>query len=141
LPSDQIVNIVVYFLFLGSNIYTVAGGDDVYHSTKDTYITPAWWTFLIWSFIHFLLLGYILFQFTDAGKSVIIDGVGWRFPLLAILNAFYVGVWAKGHYIVAFILALLVSSAVSHIYYVVKKHHAANNLSDEREYFSLNCLT
>ncbi|PVF94326.1 hypothetical protein CPB86DRAFT_765992 [Serendipita vermifera] len=127
----KIVNIIVYFLFLGSNIYAVAGPGDVYKSTKETYLTPASWTFVIWSFIHFLLLGYVIYQFTDAGKQVTIDGIGWRFPLLAILNAIYINVWAHHHYIIAFILALFVSSTVSHIYYIVKKHHRTGRLGDE----------
>ncbi|KIM21065.1 hypothetical protein M408DRAFT_333659 [Serendipita vermifera MAFF 305830] len=127
----KIVNILVFFLFLGSNIYTVAGPGDIYRNSKETYLTPAYWTFGIWSLIHLLLLGYLVYQFTDSGKDVIIDGIGWRFPLLAVLNAVYVNVWASGHYIVAFIFALLVSSAVSHIYYIVKKHHRSKNLGDE----------
>ena len=44
----QIVNVVVYFLFLGSNVYTVAGPTDIYYTGKDTYVTPAPWAFLIW---------------------------------------------------------------------------------------------
>lgn len=127
----KIVNILVFFLFLGSNVYTVAGPGDVYRSTKETYITPAYWTFFIWSLIHFLLLGYVIYQFFDAGKNIIVDGIGWRFPVLAVLNAIYVNVWARVHYVVAFIFALLVSSTVSHIYYVIKKNHREGNLGDE----------
>jgi hypothetical protein len=128
----KIVNIAVFFLFLGSNIYTLAGPQgDIYRFSKETYITPAYWTFFIWSLIHLLLLGFLIYQFTDAGKEVIVDGIGWRFPLLAVLNAIYVNVWARGHYIVAFIFALCVSSTVSHIYYLVKKHHKGRNLGDE----------
>jgi len=127
----KIVNVVVYFLFLGSNIYTVAGPGDVYHAAKETYLTPSSWTFLIWSLIHLLLLGLIFYQFTDAGKTVIIDGIGWRLPFLAVLNAIYVSVWAHGHHIIAFLFALFVGSAVSHIYYIIKKHHYGNNLADE----------
>jgi hypothetical protein len=32
---------------------------------------------------------------------------------------------------IAFVFALFVSSAVTHIYYVIKKHHAAENIPDE----------
>jgi len=127
----KIVNVIVFFLFLGSNIYTVAGPSDAYRHSKETYLTPASWTFLIWSLIHFLLLGFVLYQFTDAGKKVVIDGIGWRFPLLAVLNTIYVGFWARGYYVVSFFLALFVSSTVSHIYYVVKKHHKDGNIGDE----------
>jgi hypothetical protein len=127
----KIVNVVVYFLFLGSNIYTVAGPEDIYRSGKETYFTPSWWTFGIWSLIHLLLLGYVIFQFFDEGKRIVVDGIGWRFPLLAILNAIYINVWSRQHFIVAFIFALLVSSTVSHIYYVIKKYYRSESINDE----------
>lgn len=63
---------------------------------RDTYFTPAWWAWYIWSAIHLLLLGYIIYQFFPEGKRTIIDGVGWRFPLLTVLNAVYVNLWV-GH--------------------------------------------
>ena len=50
--------------------------------------------------IHLLLLGTVIYQFTPEGKKVIIDGIHWRFALLAILNAAYVKFWASGHYVV-----------------------------------------
>lgn len=112
------MNVIVYFLFLGSNVYTVAGPTDIYYTGKDTYVTPAPWAFLIWyatigalhrlgadasdtrSLIHLLLLGTIIYQFFDGGKQVIIDGISWRLPLLAVLNAIYVNVWARHYYVV-----------------------------------------
>ncbi|CUA71301.1 hypothetical protein RSOLAG22IIIB_09475 [Rhizoctonia solani] len=127
----KIANVLVYFAFLGSNIYTVAGPEGAYRSGKETYFTPAPYAFAIWSLIHLLLLGYIIYQFTENGKKTIVDGIGWRFPLLAIVNTVYVNVWTKGHYVIAFIFALFVSSTVSHIYYVVKKHHSSESLNDE----------
>lgn len=117
----------------GSNIYTVAGPEGIYVHGKETYFTPASWAFLIWSLIHLLLLGYVIYQFFPEGKRTIIDGISWRFPLLAVLTSIYVNVWARQHYVVAFIFALLVSSTVSHIYYVVKKHHAGSSINDECE--------
>ncbi|KAG8949084.1 hypothetical protein FRC04_009030 [Tulasnella sp. 424] len=127
----KVVNVVVYLFFTGSNIYTVAGPAPVYGAGKETYFTPASWVFGLWSVIHLLLLGTIIYQFFEPGKKVIIDGVNWRLPLLIVLNTVYVSVWSRGHYIVAFIFALFVSSAVSHIYYLVKKHHSAENVNDE----------
>ena len=44
----QIVNIIVYLAFLGSNVYTVASPRDIYYTGKETYLTPAPWAFLIW---------------------------------------------------------------------------------------------
>ncbi|KAF8893868.1 hypothetical protein BD779DRAFT_1435362 [Infundibulicybe gibba] len=127
----KILNIIVYFLFLGSNLYTVTAPSDIYYNAKETYITPAPWAFLIWSLIHILLLGTVIYQFFPAGKKIIIDGVSWRFPLLGLLNAIYVNLWATHYYIIAFIFALFVSSAVTHIYYIVKKHHSAQSLAEE----------
>jgi len=81
--------------------------------------------------IHLLLLGTVIYQFFPDGKRIVIDGISWRFALLAVLNAIYVNLWATHHYIVAFIFALLVSSTVTHIYYVVKKFHEPSNIADE----------
>ena len=60
-----------------------------------------------------------------------IDGISWRFPLLAVLNAVLVAVWAHHHYIVAFIFSLLVASSVTQIYYIVKKNHSPESVADE----------
>ena len=84
-------------------------------------MTPAPWAFFIWygslhllgrlllivfrSLIHLLLLGTIIYQFFEGGKQVIIDGIGWRFSLLAVLNAVYVNVWARQYYIVGTCIA------------------------------------
>ncbi|THH29861.1 hypothetical protein EUX98_g4335 [Antrodiella citrinella] len=127
----KIVNVIAYFLFLGSNIYTVAGPRDIYLSGKETYITPAPWAFLIWSLIHLLLLGTIIYQFFEGGKRVIVDGISWRLPLLAVLNAIYVNLWSSHYYIVAFVFSLFVSSLVSHIYYIVKKFHEPQDTADK----------
>lgn len=58
------------------------------------------------SLIHLLLLGTIIYQFFDAGKQVIIDGISWRLPLLAVLNAIYINLWATHHYVVGACFAL-----------------------------------
>jgi len=126
----KVVNIVFVFLFLGSNIYTYTNGG-VYYGGKETYITPAPWANGIFNLVHLLLLFTCAYQFTAAGKAVIIDGISWRFPLLLVLNSIYVNFWAKGHYIIAFVFVLLLSSSVTHIYYVVKKYHLAESLGDE----------
>ena len=97
---QQIINVIVYFLFLGSNVYTIAGPESRYRTGKETYFTPAGWAFGIWSLIHLLLLGTVIYQFFEGGKQVIIDGIGWRFALLGVLNAIYVNLWARHYYIV-----------------------------------------
>jgi hypothetical protein len=127
----KIVNLICYFFFLGSSVYSVAAPGGSYYAGKITYITPAAWAFLIWSLIHLLLLGTVIYQFWDAGKTIIIDGISWRFPLLVLLNAVYVHLWAGGHFIFSFIFALLVSSTVTHIYYIIKKYHTAQSIWEE----------
>jgi len=127
----KITNLIVYFVFLGSNIYTVAAPGSIYYNTKDTYITPAPWAFLIWSLIHVLLLGTVIYQFFPQGKATIVDAISWRFPLVAVLNAVYINLWASHHYVWAFVFSLFVSSAVTHIYYIVKKHHSPQSYADE----------
>ncbi|KAL5492999.1 hypothetical protein ACEPAI_4447 [Sanghuangporus weigelae] len=127
----KIVNVAVYFLFLGSNIYSVAGPEKGISSGKETYFTPAPWAFVIWSLIHLLLLGTTVYQFFPSGKRIIIDGISFRFPLLAVLNSCYVCVWSHQQYVLAFILALFVSSAVTHIYYIVRRTHAGSSWKDE----------
>lgn len=128
----KIVNLLAYFFFLGSNIYTITGPhDSIYYGGKETYVTPAPWAYLIWSLIHVLLLGTVIYQFFPNGKHVIVDAVSWRFPLLAVLNAIYINLWWSHHYIWAFVLSLFVSSAVTHIYYIVKKYHSPQAFADE----------
>lgn len=50
--------------------------------------------------IYFLFLGTVIYQFFPTGKKVIIDSISWRFPLLGILSAIYINLWATHHYIV-----------------------------------------
>jgi len=131
----KLLNVVVYFLFLGSNISTIFVPHNPYDNGKQTYITPSPWAYLIWSLIHLLLLGTIFYQFTPEGKKVIIDGISWRFALLGVLNAIYVNLWSWDHYfparLGAFIVALFVSSSVTHIYYIIKKFHSPSSYFDE----------
>lgn len=61
----QVLNILVYILFLGLNISTVPEG--AYTQGKPTYITPAPWAFLIWS-VHLDLFSarpFTLIQVVD----------------------------------------------------------------------------
>ena len=126
------MNVLSYVLFLGLNVGTLNSPSwGWHHYGRDTYITAAWWSWYIWSAIHVLLFGFIVYQFFPNGKRTIVDGLGWRFALVSVLQAVYVSVWNRGHNIVAFIFAIIVSAAVSQTYYSVKRHHAAENINDE----------
>ena len=128
----KIVNITVYPLSLGLNFYTLASPQSIYDNIKQTYFTPAIWAFLPWFLIHILLLATVIYQFTSAhAKAVVIDGISWSFPLLAILNTAFVTAWVNHYYIVALVLASLVGSSVNHIYYIVKNNHSPESICDE----------
>ncbi|KAG7575418.1 hypothetical protein FFLO_00237 [Filobasidium floriforme] len=116
----KIVNIVVFAALLGSNIYSVAGPEDIYRSGRETWVTPSYYANYVWSLIHLLLLFLMFYQFTERGKQMFVDTVQWRFALLAVLNQAFVWLWYKHWYITAFILSLLVSATVSQIYYTIE---------------------
>ncbi|KAK1923179.1 hypothetical protein DB88DRAFT_494110 [Papiliotrema laurentii] len=133
----KIANIIVFAVSLGSNVYSVAGPDDMYGSSKTTYITPSYYAFYVWSLIHLLLLGTMVFQFTTRGKEIIVDSIQWRFVLLGVFNSVYIFFWSRHWYILAFILSLLVSATVSQIYYVVKKNHSSRETWSEEAFVHL----
>jgi hypothetical protein len=80
----------------------------MYGSSKEVYITPAPMAFWVWSLIHLLLLGTMFFQFTERGKEIIVDSIGWRFALLGVFNTVYIFFWSRHWYILAFVLSLYV---------------------------------
>lgn len=128
----KIANILCFILFLGSNGWPIVtpGEYDPYRG-KDTYFTPAPWVYAIWPLIHLMLLGANIYQFSPNGKRIIIDEIGWRFPLLAVLNIVYTNVRVTHHYIVAFVFAILISSTVSHIYYGLTTRRGNYKVGDE----------
>jgi Ca2+/Na+ antiporter len=91
----------------------------------------------VWSAIHLLLFGTMIFQFTARGKEIIVDSIQWRFALLGIFNSVYVFFWTRHWYILAFVLSLLVSATVSQIYYVVKKNHGSRQTLGEEAFIHL----
>lgn len=130
----KVANIASYALFTSGNVYAQLQGTVV----SETYLTPSRWIFGVWPFIHFLFLGMIIYQFTEAGSAHVVRGIGWRFPLLCILNAAYSGLSSaqlNAHHdrvyaIVAFVVMLLIAATVSHCYRSLKVHHTASNLAD-----------
>jgi hypothetical protein len=123
----------------------------MYGSSKEVYITPAPMAFWVWSLIHLLLLGTMFFQFTERGKEIIVDSIGWRFALLGVFNTVYIFFWSRHWYILAFVLSLyvdssfvwrgangrLVSATVSQIYYIVKKNHSSRDSLGEEAFVHL----
>lgn len=114
----KILNVIVFFFFFGSNVYTSLGGPSTgYYSQKETYITPTPETFWIWTIINFLFFGFVIFQFLEAGTKASIDVIGWRFAAIGVLQSIWIHLYGGHHYILAFIFSLIVASLVSHVYW------------------------
>ncbi|KAG0225703.1 hypothetical protein BGW41_004578 [Actinomortierella wolfii] len=129
-PS-KVLNIVVYFTLLSGNLYSAFGGDkdhdSPYFSHHQSYITPASFVFFIWTLIHFLLGGMVIYQwFTDK----VHQAVGWHFILASVFNAIWLGLWTSDHNILALIALFFATGAVSYIYFRLKEQETAEGLRD-----------
>ncbi|KAL7414748.1 hypothetical protein BDY24DRAFT_406516 [Mrakia frigida] len=122
----KVINVLVFAFNLGSNVYSFTGTYG-----KETYLTPASYAFYVWSLIHLLLLGFVVYQFTETGKTLIIDKIEWRFALLGLLTTIYTWLGVRQYHILAFVASILVSAAVTAIYIQVKRNHRGGNLADE----------
>ncbi|KAF8927115.1 hypothetical protein BGZ58_010623, partial [Dissophora ornata] len=90
-PS-KVANILVYATLLSGTLYTTLGGDKGSETPNEhqSYITPASFTLYIWSVIHFLLGGMVVFQwFTDK----VFLAAGWHFVVASIFNAIWFALW------------------------------------------------
>ncbi|KAK3807594.1 MAG: hypothetical protein J3Q66DRAFT_444709 [Benniella sp.] len=121
-PFAKIANVIVYLTLLSGTLYsTFAGGASPDH---ESYISPAPFTFYIWTIIHFLLGGMIVYQwFTDK----VYDAVRWHFVTASIFNAIWLALWTSGHTIWSMLPLFLATGAVSHIYYGLKQLDSAEN--------------
>ncbi|GAA5912752.1 hypothetical protein JCM6882_005779 [Rhodosporidiobolus microsporus] len=122
----KVVNILAFVFLFSSNTY---GAFQPHSAGRETYFTPASYVFYTWTAIDLLLLGYVIYQFVDDSHDSI-HGVGWRFPLIAVLNAIYVHVYVTRHFIVAFIFSLLLASSVSTVYYSLSAHYKPRSMGD-----------
>ncbi|CEH11791.1 hypothetical protein CBOM_07188 [Ceraceosorus bombacis] len=138
--AQKLINIAAFVLFTGGNSYgSVAPGSRWGAGAHPSYLTPEPWIFGTWAIIHILLIGLLVVQFTDVGHAPVIGGLGWRFPLLCVLNALYAGLssaHSSGHgsvsdfvwSLLAFIVMIFVAGSVSHIYRTIKVHYPAKTL-------------
>ncbi|KAF9926261.1 hypothetical protein FBU30_004121 [Linnemannia zychae] len=129
-PS-KVSNVIVYLTLLSGNLYSTFGGnkgDSPYDPNHhQSFITPAQFTFYLWSLVHFLFGGMIIYQwFNDKVHQT----VGWHFVFVSILNAIWLALWSSGHTILAFITMIFATGAVSYIYYRLREDHSADNWFD-----------
>lgn len=111
---------------MGGNVYTVISPWDVYYSGKETYFTPAPWSFFVWPLIHMLIIGTCIYQFSGRGKEVIIERIGWKLPLLDFLNAMYIYSWTIQEYRYGLVFIIFAVSVVAQIYNDVKDAQLRN---------------
>ncbi|KAL4066929.1 hypothetical protein V8B97DRAFT_1917110 [Scleroderma yunnanense] len=116
----KLANIVGAMFVMGGNVYTVISPWDVYYSGKETYFTPAPWSFFVWPLIHMLILGTCIYQFSGRGKEVIIERIGWKLPLLDFLNGMYIYSWTIQEYRYGLVFMIFAVSVVAQIYNDVK---------------------
>ncbi|KEI42432.1 uncharacterized protein L969DRAFT_84289 [Mixia osmundae IAM 14324] len=113
----KIVNVLTWIFLLGSNSYGVSTEA---HAGKHTYITPADFTNYVFVVTNLLLLGFIIYQFFEAAHEPVIEGVGWRFVIIGLLNAIFVHFEATGHHIVALVFIALTTASVSHVFFELR---------------------
>ncbi|KAG0380040.1 hypothetical protein BGX24_010454 [Mortierella sp. AD032] len=129
-PS-KVSNILVYVTLLSGNLYSTFSGDknqdSPYDSEHKSYISPAHFTFYLWSLVHLLFGGMVVYQwFNDKVHQTI----GWHFVFVSILNAIWLALWSSGHTFLAFVTLIFATGAVSYIYYRLREDHSADNLFD-----------
>jgi len=104
-------------------------GNAPYYGVKTTYITPAAWSFWLWTVIDLLLLGMNVFQFFGGSKPVT-ELIGWRFAIVGILNSIFVNLFVKSDYVLSFIFSILTALVVSHVYYDLKTKASPSSSSE-----------
>ncbi|WFD24356.1 hypothetical protein MEQU1_003055 [Malassezia equina] len=119
----KLTNVLTYVLFTSSNVYSGLSGHKM-GGPITTYITPAPWFFGVWSLIHTLLFGLMVYQFWPSGHKAVTEHLGWRLPLLLFLNSlcstFYSFDGSRFFSLGAFLVLLFVAGIVSHIYGILR---------------------
>lgn len=124
----KIVNVLTFAFLLGLNTYSgFFVKDSPYHENHLTYITPAVFVYFIWVLIHFLLLGFVIFQFFPSANEVVVDGVHWHFLSLGLFNSIWIWLYSTDHTILALIPLFLLSGQVSYVYFTIKNRYPADS--------------
>jgi len=128
----KISNLFVYVFLLGANLYSGLGPDSEgspYQDNHPTYISPAPFVFGVWGLIHFLLGGFVIYQFFTSNEDLIVDGVNWHFVGISLLNTLWLALWQTDHLILAWITILITSVQVSLIYKILSQYHGEGSCS------------
>ncbi|CAB4492196.1 hypothetical protein RhiirA5_353486 [Rhizophagus irregularis] len=128
----KIANVFVYIFLLGSNVYSGLfnreSENSPYGGKHLTYISPAPFVFGVWGLIHFLLGGFVIYQwFGD--QDLVLDGINWHFVNITLLNTLWLALWHNDHLILSWIVILITTIPVSMIYAVIKRRDG-NNINE-----------
>ncbi|ORX58226.1 hypothetical protein DM01DRAFT_1366352 [Hesseltinella vesiculosa] len=128
---QKVSNVIVYLFFLSATVYTVVSPSDGEVGEGHTYITPSFWISYVWTLIHLLLGGYVIYQWFEAAHDAAIHGVGWHFVISVLLSSAWLGLLKSGHTLIAFIFVLLTASSVSYVFYNLEKNYHAGSIYDK----------
>ncbi|CAG8604905.1 6091_t:CDS:2 [Diversispora eburnea] len=92
-------NVAAFLTVMVFNYYNPMGkrkeheGDDDDNGIPVSYISPANFTFIIWFLIYSLLLGFVIYQWSDNAKDATVDGVQYYYIIACILTVTWRVVW------------------------------------------------
>ncbi|KAI8340497.1 hypothetical protein BC941DRAFT_348441 [Chlamydoabsidia padenii] len=125
---QKVANVIVYLFFLSATVYTVVSPPNGDIGEGSTYITPSFWISYVWTLIHILLGGFVIYQWFEPAHDAAIHGVGWHFVISVLLSSAWLGLLKSGHELIAFIFVLLTASSVSYVFYNLEKNYTADSI-------------
>ncbi|KAI9313073.1 hypothetical protein BX666DRAFT_1880454 [Dichotomocladium elegans] len=118
---QKVVNVLVYLFFLSSTVYSVVGPSP----------DEAFWIEYVWTAVHLLLGGFVIYQWFEDAHEPAIHGVGWHFVISVVLSEIWLALIRHGHYIIGLIFVLLTASSVSLVFYKLEKEYPSNSWWDK----------
>ncbi|KAI9256212.1 hypothetical protein BY458DRAFT_492643 [Sporodiniella umbellata] len=128
---QKVANVIVYFFFLFGTVYTVVGPSEGPAGEGHTYITPSFWISYVWSLIHALLGGFVIYQFFEPAHEAAIHGVGWHFVASVLLSSAWLGLLKTGHFIIGFFFVLATAASVTCVFYKLTKEYPTTSWLDK----------
>jgi hypothetical protein len=126
----KIANVLVYFFLLGANVYSVIDNNDSPYGQGQTFISPAPFVFGIGGLIHFLLGGFVIYQWFGP-QELVLDGINWHFVGISLLNTLWLVLWQTDHRILAWLTILLTVGQVTHVYRILTLNLKSRENTDE----------
>ncbi|KAG1470206.1 hypothetical protein G6F56_002817 [Rhizopus delemar] len=128
---QKVANVIVYLFFLSATVYSIVGPSEGPEGEGHTYITPSYWVSYIWTLIHTLLGGFVIYQWFEPAHEAAIHGVGWHFVASVLFSSIWLGLLKSGHYIIGFIFVLITASSVSCVFYKLTKEYPTTSWFDK----------